>query len=140
MKCLICTRQARGFGYFHPDIPRGQPGRESDQWVFCSMRCLNVFCMLMKREGGGMIDPSDMERAAMMSCLLPLWNFIEKTGIGRPLEQYSKQEVLALVEVVVTAYQQYMVDEHERRVARNVTFQQALLEKQNPTSSQGGPG
>ena len=73
MKCLICTRQARGFGYFQPRIPRGQPGRESAQWVFCSMRCLNVFCLMMQQTGGSMIDPSDMERAAMVPAL-PLWD------------------------------------------------------------------
>lgn len=87
-----------------------------------------------------MIDPSDMERAAMESCLLPLWNCIEKSGSSRPLAAYSKEEVLALVEVVVTAYQQYMIEEHERQVARNVAYQQARLEKQNPTSSPGGLG
>ena len=87
-----------------------------------------------------MIDPSDMERAAMGSCLLPLWDFIEKSGSTRPLASYSKEEVLALVEVVVTAYQQYMIEEHERRVARDAAYQQVRLEKQNPITSHGGPG
>ena len=140
MKCLICTRQARGFGYFHSHIPRGQPGRESAQWVFCSMRCLNVFSLQMQQTGGSMLNSSDMERAAMASCLMPLWDFIEKTGSGRPLAAYSKDEVLALVEVVVTAYQQYMIEEHERRVARDAAYQQARLERQYSATSQGGPG
>ena len=140
MKCLICTRQARGLGYFQPHIPRGQPGRESAQWVFCSMRCLNAFCRQMLQTGGSMIDPSDMERAAMKSCLLPLWNCIEKSGSTRPLAAYSKEEALALVEVVVTAYQQYMIEEHERRVARDAAFEQARLEKQDSANSHGGPG
>ena len=140
MKCLICTRQARGFGYLQPYIPRGDPGRESAQWVFCSMRCLNVFCLQMQQTGDSMIDPSEMERAAMGSCLLPLWDCIEKFGSTRPLAAYSKEEVLVLVEVVVTAYQQYMTEEHERRVARDAAYQQARLEIQYSANSQGGPG
>lgn len=72
MKCAVCSRKAKGFGYFNPRLPRSDPRRYSNRWVFCSMRCQNAFSRLMEKTGGHMIDPSDMELAAMASCLAPL--------------------------------------------------------------------
>nr|CRH06601.1 Conserved protein of unknown function [Candidatus Magnetococcus massalia] len=34
-------------------------------------------------------------------------------GMQRPLADYSKEEVLILVEVVITAYQEFMVNSKE---------------------------
>ena len=105
MKCAVCSRKAKGFGYFNPRLPRSDPRRYSDRWVFCSMRCQNAFCKLMTKTEGQMIDPSEMELAAMRSCLAPLGEYVGSIGMQRPLADYSKDEVLMLIDVVVTAYQ-----------------------------------
>ena len=65
MKCAVCSRKAKGFGYFNPRLPRSDPRRYSDRWVFCSMRCQNAFSRLMEKTGGHMIDPSAMGLADM---------------------------------------------------------------------------
>ena len=61
-----------------------------------------------------MIDPSEMELTAMASCLAPLGEYVGAIGMQRPLADYSKDEVLMLIDVVVTAYQEHMLVEHER--------------------------
>ena len=54
-----------------------------------------------------MKDATDLERAAMAAALVPLGEYVGSIGMHRPMADYSKQEVLTLVEVVVTAYQHY---------------------------------
>lgn len=71
-----------------------------------------------------MIDPSEMETIAMGACLQPLGEFVGAIGMDRPLACYSRIEVLALIDVVVTAYQGQMTTEHERMAARDRSFLQ----------------
>lgn len=51
-----------------------------------------------------MIDPTPDEQAAMNSALKPLGEYVTSIGMERPLSSYSKQEVLTMIDVVVTAY------------------------------------
>ncbi|MEO5363488.1 MAG: DUF6511 domain-containing protein [Magnetococcus sp. DMHC-8] len=55
-----------------------------------------------------MTDASALEQAAMAAALPPLGEYVGSIGMHRPLADYSKQEVLGLVEVVITAFQCYM--------------------------------
>ena len=57
-----------------------------------------------------MIDPTELERAAMQAALAPLGDYVASIGMERPLADYSRAEVLTLIEVVVTAYQDHMVE------------------------------
>ena len=54
-----------------------------------------------------MTDATELERAAMTATLAPLGEYVGSIGMHRPLADYSKQEVLTLVEVIITAYQNY---------------------------------
>jgi len=60
-----------------------------------------------------MIDLSEMEQAAMATCLGPLGDYVAALGLDTPLAEYSRDQVLGLIEVVVTAYQDQMVAGHE---------------------------
>lgn len=117
MRCAICSRQARGYGWFNARLPRHDPARCSHRWVFCSRRCQNVFCRLMHKTEGRMVDPTELELAAMHACLGPLGECVAAIGMDRPLADCSRDEVLALIEVVVDAYQAHMLQEHERLAA-----------------------
>lgn len=117
MKCAICSRQARGYGWFNARLPRHDPARCSHRWVFCSRRCQNAFCRLMDKTEGRMVDPTELELAAMRACLGPLGECVAAIGMDRPLADCSRDEVLALIEVVVDAYQAHMLQEHERLAA-----------------------
>ena len=86
-----------------------------------------------------MIDPSEMELTAMVSCLAPLGEYVGAIGMQRPLADYSKDEVLMLIDVVVTAYQEHMLVEHERMAERDRAFLEARLARQGKPASTGVP-
>ena len=86
-----------------------------------------------------MIDPSEMELAAMASCLAPLGEYVGAIGMQRPLTDYSKDEVLMLIDVVVTAYQEHMLVEHERMAEKERAFLEQRLVRQGKTASKGVP-
>jgi hypothetical protein len=52
-----------------------------------------------------MIDPSNNETQAMQSVLRPLGDFVATIGMQKTLADYTQPQVLQLIEVVVTAYQ-----------------------------------
>ncbi|MCM8623154.1 MAG: DUF6511 domain-containing protein [Candidatus Accumulibacter sp.] len=83
-----------------------------------------------------MIDPCEMELAAMKSCLPPLGEYVASLGMERPLADYGKAEVLRLVEVVVDAYQAHMLLEHERLAEKELAYFEKRLSRQ-PASSGG---
>lgn len=139
MKCAICYRKAKGYGWFNPQLKPTDPNRYSDKWVFCSRRCQDAFCLLMTKTEARMIDPSDMELAAMRACLSPLGEYVGSIGMQRPLADYTRDEVLTLIDVVVTAYQDQMIEEHERMAAKDRAFLEERLARQCQTSPKGVP-
>ena len=139
MRCAICSRKAKGYGWFNPRLKPSDPNRYSDKWVFCSRRCQDAFCLLMTKTEARMIDPSDMELAAMRACLSPLGEYVGSIGMERPLADYTREEVLTLIEVVVTAYQDRMLEEHERMAAKDRAFLEERLARQGQTSPKGVP-
>ncbi len=74
---------------------------------FCSMLCLALYVRLFK-ESYGMIDMTDFERESIHACLVPLGECVAEIGMDKPLSAYGKEQVLTLIEVVVTAYQDAM--------------------------------
>lgn len=65
-----------------------------------------------------MIDPTQLERDAMAAALIPLGELVAEIGMDKSLSDYSREQVLELIEVVVTAFQDHMrnadhTDEHE---------------------------
>ena len=139
MKCVICYRKAKGYGWFNPRLKPSDPNRYSNKWVFCSRRCQDAFCLLMTKTEARMIDPSDMELAAMRACLSPLGEYVGSIGMERPLADYTREEVLTLIDVVVTAYQDQMIEEHERMAAKDRAFLEERLARQGQTSPKGVP-
>lgn len=139
MKCAICYRKAKGYGWSNPRLKPSDPHRYSDKWVFCSRRCQDAFCLLMTKTEARMIDPSDMELAAMRACLSPLGEYVGSIGMQRPLADYTREEVLTLIDVVVTAYQDQMIEEHERMAAKDRAFLEERLARQGQTSPKGVP-
>ena len=146
MTCAVCSRQARGFGYFNSAQRRPNSGglvcEIPDRWVFCSMRCLNAFSSVMERltsvKEGAVIDPTDLELAAMRAALAPLGDYVSTLGMDRPLADYRKEDVLRLVEVVVDAYQAHMLDAHERMAAKDrAYFEQRLAAQSQPQAASG---
>jgi hypothetical protein len=107
LTCAICRRQPRGFGWYDPTFPVSDPRRDESRRRFSSLRCLNLFC----RRGGrsAVVDPTELEQAAMAAALAPLGEYVGSIGMDRPLAEYSCDEVLTLIEVVVTAFQDHLI-------------------------------
>jgi propanediol dehydratase small subunit len=86
------------------------------------------------------IDPTDMERAALQSALKPLGECVALLGLRRPPADWSREEVLRLIEVVVDAYQAQMIEEHERMAARDrAFFEQLAARKASRPADAGRP-
>lgn len=124
MKCWVCTRQARGLGHTDPRYGVGDPRRYPIDWVFCSRRCQDAFHALCGRaledadgtvdiREAAMLDPSDVELAAMRGCLRPFGEAAGEIGFDKPLGAYTEAEALRVIDAIVTGYTQAMVEHHE---------------------------
>jgi hypothetical protein len=124
MKCWVCKRQARGFGYSDTRKAVGDPARYPIDWVFCSMRCQQAFgaaygnwCRSLDGrplpKEVRMIDPSDTELAAMRKCLRFFGEAAAEIGFAKPLGEYSEAEALQVIDAIVTGYTEAMVEHHE---------------------------
>ena len=95
---------------------------------------MNAFSKVMERltsvQEGAVIDPTDLELAAMRAALAPLGDYVSTIGMDRPLADYGKEEVIRLVEVVIDAYQAHLLDEHERMAERERAFFEQRLAAQ----------
>ena len=57
-----------------------------------------------------MIDPSLLEQYCLRQVLRPLGEYVARVGMQKPLAEYTKDEVLLLIDAVVTAYQTCLID------------------------------
>jgi hypothetical protein len=124
MTCWVCKRQARGYGHTDNRHGVGDPRRYPLDWVFCSRRCQDVFHQMYGhwtrvQEGRvtktevAMIDPSDVELAAMRQCLKAFGEAAGEIGFAKPLGDYSEAEALRVIDAIVTCWSNAMVAHHE---------------------------
>ncbi|MEM7621150.1 MAG: DUF6511 domain-containing protein [Pseudomonadota bacterium] len=119
MRCAVCLKDSRGFGYIQPPFRINTPMGRSSYRKFCSMRCQSIYSEIKRNMGDiSMIDPTKNEKAAMQAALSPMGEYVASIGMTRGLDNYTKDKVLTLVEVIVTAYhdklQELAAKEYER--------------------------
>ena len=107
MRCAICIRQARGFGWFDTREALFTHQRHKSYRKFCSMHCQNIYAAQQRRRI--MIDPTPLERAALQACLKPMGELMAEIGFDVPPARYSREQALQLIEVIVTAFQERIV-------------------------------
>jgi hypothetical protein len=61
------------------------------------------------------VNPTELEQAAMAAALAPLGEYVASVGMDRLLADYSREEVLTLIEVVVTAFQDHLIQAETER-------------------------
>ena len=76
-------------------------------WLVSGVRAVPKTMLL---EATNMIDSTDLEKAAMTAALRPLGDYVGTIGMQRPLADYRREEVMTLIEVVITAYQDHMAN------------------------------
>ena len=88
-----------------------------------------------------MIDVTDTESAALAAALRPLGDYVAELGLTRPLADYTRDEILTLVEIVVDAFQAHLVEAHAQQEARDAAYFDAQLQRarHSPTPRHGGP-
>lgn len=104
--CAVCKRESHGFGFIPPPLRASNPNNRKMMKHFCSMRCQGIFSNHFKENK--MIDLTKNEKEAIESALKPLGEYAAEIGMDRPLSSYSREEVLCLIEVAVTAYFEFM--------------------------------
>lgn len=104
--CFICKREAHGFGFIPPPLRASNPANRKMMKRFCSMRCQEIFSKIYKENN--MIDLTKNEKEAIESALKPVGEYVTEIGMDRPLSAYTREEVLCLIEVAVTAYFDFM--------------------------------
>ena len=86
-----------------------------------------------------MIDATETERAAMAAALRPLGDYVAQLGLQRPLADYTRDDILTLVEIVIDAYQDHLVEAAEREAIRDTERLQRLEQRQSSTLTRGVP-
>ena len=143
MPCAICHRQARGFLWQEP-TGRGEPRIVRR---FCSRRCQVIHHQYQRArshnavwgEEPPMIDATETEKAAKAAALLPLGDYVAQLGLQRPLADYTRDDILTLVEVVIDAYQDHLVEAAEREAIRDAERLQRLEQRSSSTLTRGVP-
>jgi hypothetical protein len=145
MPCVLCHRQAKGFLW---QSPKTQSSTRRETYAFCSFRCQRLFGKIreaqeerqrwLEEPEAPMIDATETEKAAMAAALRPLGDYVATLGMERPLADYSREEILTLVEIVIDAFQSHLLEVHERQAEREMEMLRRLDAKRSPMSFQGG--
>ncbi len=69
-----------------------------------------------------MIDATDIEKQCMERTLQPLGEVVAEIGMQKPLAEYTRAEVLTLIEVVVSNYQIFLIQSQPRQVDTGIPF------------------
>ena len=72
------------------------------------------------------------EQMAMTATLASMKEYVGAIGMNRPLADYSREEALSLIEVVITAFQYYLVPSNTDDVSF-CTDAERHLPRSNPT-------
>ena len=109
--CAVCKREAHGFGFIPPPLRASNPNNRKMMKHFCGVKCQGIFSNNYKENN--MIDITKMEKEAIESALKPVGEYVAEIGMNKPLADYSREEVLCLIEVALTAYFEFMQDKEK---------------------------
>ena len=69
-----------------------------------------------------MIDASDFERDCMNKALRPLGEYVAEIGTDKAFQDLTREQVLTLIEVVVTAYMDELSEGEPKEDFEEVPF------------------
>lgn len=115
--CPICNRMHRGWAYSDRNKRLWTRWGQLSLRYFCSRHHQNIYHAIKRHYGeDAMIDPTGHEIAAMRSAIQPLSEFVEaEMGWETPLKEYDRDEILMLIEVIVTAYHAALITAAENQ-------------------------
>ena len=86
-----------------------------------------------------MVNSGSSANLAMVAALRPLGDYVAQLGLQRPLADYTRDEILTLVEVVVDAYHDHLVEAAEREATRDAERLHRLEQRPLSPMTRGGP-
>lgn len=117
MPCAVCSRPARGFGWFDP-VPRNKPRASVS---FCSIACQGFWSRLAGRSSA-VVDLTEQEKAAMRTAMRRVAETMAEIGWGTRFQELSETQVLTLIEVAVGGFQEAMQAIARQDTAAEVPF------------------
>jgi hypothetical protein len=100
--CAICSRQGHGFVFqyrFRSEFPH---------YTACSMPCLDLVQIFAARGMGRMADKTSMEKDAIKSARLPLYQCMMALGIAHVFDGCTASQIDAVIETIWDAVRQHM--------------------------------
>jgi hypothetical protein len=101
-RCAVCHRPPRGFCWLDPNREQPPERRRASFRRFCSRDCQDLYYQLQRK--GVAMNRTDLEQKAAESVLGPLGDYVMQVGMDKGLGQYSKAEILGLVDTILEAY------------------------------------
>lgn len=101
-RCFICHRPPCGFGWLNPDRKQTAEHRRENYKRFCSRACQDIYFQLHHK--GVAMNRTDLEQNAAESVLGPLADYVMRVGMEKGLGNYSKAEIVGLVDTVLESY------------------------------------
>lgn len=103
--CAVCRSPTHGFGW---QEPQRMSNPRPPAW-FCSMACQTFFWERARRSFA-MVDLTDEEKSALRYAMKMAAEVMEEIGWNTRLSDLSEQQVLTLMEVAVSGFQDAMRD------------------------------
>ena len=95
--CPVCSSPTKGFCF----------GHKESLVFFCSMKCQKEW-REQSNDGENMDYFKKKEQAAMEKTIKDLGELVGYMGMDRPMSDYSKEEILDLIDRVVHSFQKHM--------------------------------
>ena len=101
-RCYICHRSPRGFCWLDPNRQQPVENRRASFKRFCSKICQDIHYQMQCK--GVNVNRTDLEQKAAESVLGPLADYVVGVGMDKELGNYSKIEIVGLVDTLLRSY------------------------------------
>lgn len=102
--CIICQRQARGYGYCYQMRLREYP-----YYQFCSKRCQDIGVLRASQGNIGMIDKTPREREAIKAARKNLAEALTSMGLMQPFFNRTPEDIDRIIEACIDGFRRSMV-------------------------------
>ena len=113
-RCFICHRPPHGFIWLDSDRNQPLEKRRASFKRFCSKTCQDIHYAMYCKEI--VVNQTALEQKAAASVLNPLADYVMQVGMDKGLGDYSKAEMLGLVDTVLEAYHSHLQELYQDEV------------------------
>lgn len=119
-RCFICHRPPSCFGWLDSDPKQTYEQLRASYKRFCSMVCQDIHYQLYRKVVA--MSRIDFEQKAAESVLEALADYVVSIDMDRGLGDYTKAEIIGLVDVVLNAYHTALQKLYKDQVPSDAQF------------------